>query len=255
MSTSVTAREQARATLVDAIKQAAGRQVAAEGAVRLSVRAVAREVGMVSSAVYRYFPSRDDLLTALIVDAYDDLGSTVEQAVAGIPPERVRERWRAACVAVRSWAAAGPQQYRLLFGSPVPGYRAPQDTVAPGARVPGALIAVVRDGWVTGRVATGTAASIGPVLSDQLTRIAEAFAVELPPVVVLRVALAWTQLFGVVTFELFGQLVGALEPADEFFGACVTAMADLIGLAQDQRKVHSDVPEDRGEGTHNCAGS
>lgn len=93
-------------------------------------------------------------------------------------------------------------------------------------------MAVVRDGWVAGRVQSGAATGMPPFLSAQLTGISAALAVELPPPVVLRVAVAWTQLFGVVTFELFGQLAGALEPADEFFAASVEAMADLIGLAR-----------------------
>jgi AcrR family transcriptional regulator len=238
VNASATARDLARATLIDSIKQAARRQVAAEGAARLSVRAVAREVGMVSSAVYRYFPSRDELLTALIIDAYDALGLAVEKAVASVPPERARARWRAACAAVRNWATAGPQQYGLLFGSPVPGYRAPQDTVAPGARVPVALMAVVRDGWVAGRLTgsapvASTSEQLSPRLSGQLAAIGDASAGELPPAVVLSVAVAWTQLFGMVTFELFGQLAGSLDPADDFFDAAVDAMADLIGLARD----------------------
>ena len=233
MSASATARSLARATLVDSIKQAARRQVAADGAARLSVRAVAREVGMVSSAVYRYFPSRDELLTALIIDAYDALGSAVEQAVAGVPPERARERWGAACAAVRRWANAGPQEYGLIFGSPVPGYRAPQDTVAPGARVPAALITVVREARVAGRVRSGEEPALPKGLSGQLDAVAAALAAELPPAVVLRVAMAWMQLFGIVSFELFGQLAGSFEPADELFGAAVDAMADAIGLLQD----------------------
>lgn len=235
MTASVTARELARATLVDTIKQAARAQVAVDGAARLSVRAVAREVGMVSSAVYRYFPSRDDLLTALIVDAYDSLGSAVERAIGGVPAERAGERWQAACGAVRGWALAGPQEYGLIFGSPVPGYQAPPDTLAPASRVPAALLSIVQDAWVAGRVQT---ASAGPevlpaVLSVQLDGIQQGLGVEVPAQVVLRVAMAWTHLFGLVTFELFGQLAGTLDPADEFFEASVRVMANLIGLLPD----------------------
>ena len=232
MNASVSARELARATLVDTIKQAARAQVATDGAARLSVRAVAREIGMVSSAVYRYFPSRDDLLTSLIVDAYESLADAVEQAVAGLPTEQPVVRWAAACTAVRSWAVAGPQEYGLIFGSPVPGYKAPPDTLAPAARVPAALLSVVGDAWAAGRVRT----SSGPlpaVLSAQLEGVGRALDIQLPADVVLRVAMAWTQLFGMVTFELFGQLAGTLDPADEFFAASVGAMADLIGLMPD----------------------
>lgn len=231
MNAGVTARELARATLIDSIKQAAQRQVATEGAAKLSVRAVAREVGMVSSAVYRYFPSRDELLTALIVDAYDDLGAAVEQAAAGVAPERVRERWRAVCAAVRHWAAAGPQQYGLLFGSPVPGYQAPSETIPPAARVPTALLAVVRDGWVAGRVQGVSDAPMPGALAGQLAAVTEALATELPAALVLRVAIAWTQLFGLITFELFGQLISTFDPADAFFAVSIDTMADLMGLA------------------------
>lgn len=233
MKAAATAREIARANLVESIKQTARAQIVAEGAARLSVRAVAREVGMVSSAVYRYFPSRDELLTALIIDAYDALGGAVERAVGGVPPARTRERWRRACAAIRDWATAAPQEYALLFGSPVPGYRAPQDTVAPAARVPAALIAVVQDGWTAGRIRASGDPALPTLLSEQLTTVGRALAADVPPILMLRVAMAWTQLFGMVTFELFGQFVGSFDPADEFFDACVEALADVIGLIRD----------------------
>ncbi len=89
MSTARGARARARIEVTAAIKEEARRQLAAEGAAKLSLRAVARELGMVSSALYRYFPSRDDLLTALIIDAYDSLGESAEAAhaqVAGAGP-------------------------------------------------------------------------------------------------------------------------------------------------------------------------
>src|SRR4051812_30354536 len=97
-----TARERVRAELTREITDAARRQLAEVGAAALSLRAVAREVGMVSSAVYRYFPSRDDLLTRLIIDGYDDVGAAAEAAdVPSAPPV---ERWLAVCRAVRAWA-------------------------------------------------------------------------------------------------------------------------------------------------------
>jgi AcrR family transcriptional regulator len=120
-----TARERARAELTREIKEEARRQLAVAGVGGLSLRAVASELGMVSSALYRYFPSRDDLLTALIVDAYNALGDAAEQAIAG--PAAARERWIAAWHAVRDWARSNPHEYALIYGSPVPGYRAPDD--------------------------------------------------------------------------------------------------------------------------------
>ena len=99
-----TARERVRAELTAEITDAARRQLAEVGAAALSLRAVAREVGMVSSAVYRYFPSRDELLTRLIIESYDALGAAAEEADdPSLPP---RERWLAVCRAVRGWAVA-----------------------------------------------------------------------------------------------------------------------------------------------------
>jgi AcrR family transcriptional regulator len=145
-----TARERARAELTREITEEARRQLAAAGAQGLSLRAVARELGMVSSALYRYFPSRDDLLTALIIDAYDAIGDVTESAIAAVSAERPRERWAAACHAIREWARAHPHEYALLYGSPVPGYRAPQSTVAPAARVPVALVGVLAEAAASG---------------------------------------------------------------------------------------------------------
>ena len=136
-----TPRERVRAELSREIKEEARRQLAASGADGLSLRAVAKELGMVSSALYRYYPSRDDLLTVLIIDAYDALGAAAEGAIA--PGQAAagraapaRDRWLAACHAIRDWARANPHEYALIYGSPVPGYRAPEATIGPAARVP-----------------------------------------------------------------------------------------------------------------------
>src|SRR5947208_8086352 len=113
MSTTRGARARARIEVTAAIKDEARRQLAAEGAARLSLRAVARELGMVSSALYRYFPSRDDLLTALIIDAYDAIGAAAEKALARAEDEPPPERWIAVCRAVGEWAVAHPHEYAL----------------------------------------------------------------------------------------------------------------------------------------------
>src|SRR5487761_1782376 len=104
-----TARERARIQITGEIKDEARRQLSATGA-QLSQRAVARELGVVSSALYRYFPSRDDLLTALIIDAYDALGAAAEAAGAAAGQAGYRDRWRACCQAVRDWALAHPHE-------------------------------------------------------------------------------------------------------------------------------------------------
>jgi AcrR family transcriptional regulator len=231
MNAGRTARERARAELTREIKDAARRQLAASGAGALSLRAVARELGMVSSALYRYFPSRDDLLTALIIDAYDALGDAAEKAEAQVDRTDHRGRWRAACHAVRGWARAHPHEYALIYGSPVPGYVAPQDTVTSASRVPLLLVAVVRDAFADGVLTVPEGGRpLTPVLAEQVAELAANIAPELPSVVLVNALMTWTQLFGMLSFELFGQLVGSVDPSDEFFAAGVEQLADLVGL-------------------------
>ncbi|HSZ43142.1 MAG TPA: TetR/AcrR family transcriptional regulator [Trebonia sp.] len=230
---STTARERARAELTREIKEEAKRQLAVAGADGLSLRAVARSLGLVSSALYRYFPSRDDLLTALIIDAYNSLGTAVESAAEGAD-RAPRARWASACAAVRAWARANPHEYALIYGSPVPGYRAPEATVGPASRLPLAFIGILRDAGVRGAAAdgavpvTGVLAEQAAVVSD-LARAGDERQV-LPPGVMVRGVMAWTQLFGMVSFELFGQFVGSFDPPDAFFEHAVAEMAAFVGL-------------------------
>ncbi len=142
-----TARSLAREAVHASILAAARARLTEEGPAQLSLRAVARDVGLVSSAVYRYFPSRDDLLTALLVLDYDELGAAVEAAEAPVDRSDHVGRWVAACRAVRQWAIGHPGDFALLYGSPVPGYVAPQDTVEPASRTTHVLVRVVTDAW------------------------------------------------------------------------------------------------------------
>jgi len=229
MNVSVSARELARANVTAAIKDAARHRLAVDGAAKLSVRAVARDVGMVSSAVYRYFPTRDDLLTDLIVDAYNALADAMEHADATVPTDEVNLRWRAMCTGVRQWAKAHPHEYALIFGSPIPDYQAPENTIGPAARIPTALLAAVRHGWSIGAIHAAPDQPMPDRLRVQIAMVAEELASDLPLAILFRVAVAWTQLFGMVTFELFGQFAGTLEPADEFFDTTVATMTDFLG--------------------------
>ncbi|MEU3467265.1 TetR/AcrR family transcriptional regulator [Streptomyces sp. NPDC048387] len=229
MSTVRGVRERARIEVTAAIKDEARRRLAEEGAAKLSLRAVARELGMASSALYRYFPSRDELLTALIIDAYDSVGAAAEAAAAaalaaGAPP---RDRWTAVCAAFRSWALAHPHEYALIYGSPVPGYSAPQDTIGPASRVAGVLLGIVRSAH------EGRGLSLPPLppeLRDEAARMTADFAPGLPPEVTAALVAAWAQLSGLVSFELFGQFNRVVEEREAFFTHATTQLAHAVGL-------------------------
>lgn len=230
MSSSRTARERVRAELTREITDIARRHLATEGAGGLSLRAVAREMGMVSSAIYRYFPSRDDLLTALIIDGYNAVGEAVEHADAARPPEDHTGRWLAVCHAVRDWALAHPHEYALLYGSPVPGYQAPQDTVA----------AAVRDTIVYGRIISDAyrAGALNPPdvcppvpapFSEDAARV-RAIIPDVPDDVIVRSLIAWTGLFGWLSFELFGQFNNTVLDTGTAFDHSMRCQAAFLGL-------------------------
>ncbi|MEU8773813.1 TetR/AcrR family transcriptional regulator [Streptomyces sp. NPDC048606] len=229
MSTVRGARERARIEVTAAIKDEARRALAAEGAAKLSLRAVARELGMVSSALYRYFPSRDELLTALIIDAYDSVGAVAEAAdaealAAGAPP---RARWLAVCTAIRGWALAHPHEYALIYGSPVPGYSAPLDTVGPASRAAETFIGILRAAHA------GRGLALPPLpgnLRPEARRMAADFDEGLPPEVAAALVATWAQLFGLISFELFGQFERVVEERDAFFAYAADRLGREVGL-------------------------
>ena len=224
-----TVRERVRAELTAEITAAARRQLAEVGAAGLSLRAVARELGMASSALYRYFPSRDDLLTRLITDGYDALGAAAEDADDPAAPPR--ERWLAVCRAVRSWARAHPHEYALLYGTPVPGYAAPRETVPAAARVGLVLGRVLGDAARSGTLPDTAGRERDPELvSDETAAILGGAHPALDDAVRVRALLAWSSLYGTVSFELFGQLVGSVADVDRYFDVAMGELADLMGL-------------------------
>jgi AcrR family transcriptional regulator len=177
------------------------------GAAALSLRAVTRDLGMVSSAVYRYVGSRDELLTLLVVDAYTELGDAVDARLADSRRTAWDTRILAVCNAVRDWALSEPARYALLYGSPVPGYQAPgEQTTEPGTRVILTLLRLVAEGVTAGDVIDGPA--LVPVprpLRADLARVAADVGMEVDPAVMARAVLLWATLFGAVSLEVFGQ--------------------------------------------------
>ncbi len=203
-----------------------------EGAAGLSLRSIARELGMVSSAIYRYVDSRDDLLTRLIVEAYESLGSAAESAAAASAGRPDTERWVDTAVAIRAWALARPHEYMLLYGSPVPGYAAPDDTVVPGTRVTLALLSIVRDAAGAGRLTTPpTTVDVDPGLGDDLDQLTRLVELPVSPATAVAVLAAWTQLFGLLTFELTNQTRGVVDDHEALFTTTARLGAATIGLA------------------------
>jgi AcrR family transcriptional regulator len=226
-ATAPTARDRARAELTEEIKTVARRHLAEHGSAALSLRAVAREVGMVSSAVYRYFPSRDELLTALIVDAYDAVGRSAEEALAASAGSVVA-RWVGVSGAIRAWALAHPHEYALIYGSPVPGYAAPPDTIDPATRVAVALLQIVVDGVAAGEIGTDENAEVGRAVGSDFAQLRALAAPGVPDAVLSRALLAWSSLFGSISLEMFGHLHNVIHDYDAYFELQMRSVAEYL---------------------------
>ncbi|MGN7780328.1 TetR/AcrR family transcriptional regulator [Mycolicibacterium sp. 22603] len=195
-------RQEARDRIEAQIVHVGRRHLAADGAAGLSLRAIARELGMVSSAVYRYVSSRDDLLTLLLVDAYDDLADAVDAAArTGDWDHRLVGLARAA----RAWALDQPARWALLYGSPVPGYHAPPElTVGPGTRVIATLLSIVAEGVRSGAVGD-SGESMGEPISSDFDGIRAEFGFTGGDRLMLACLSTWATVVGAISLEVFGQ--------------------------------------------------
>lgn len=229
-SRSATARDRVRAELTREISEVARRHLATEGAVGLSLRAVAREMGMASSAIYRYFPSKDDLLTALIIDGYNALGEAVEAAERACARDDHPARWLALCRSVRDWALANTHEYALLYGSPVPGYQAPQDTIGPALRDTIVYGRLISEAHAAGVLAEPAGLPSAPsALAGDLARVREVMP-GVPDDLVARAVVAWAGTFGMISFELFGQFDNVVKDRASMFDYSALSLGRLVGL-------------------------
>ena len=225
------ARARVRAEMTAEIVAEARAELADVGAAALSIRSVARRLGVVPSALYRYFPSRDSLLTALIVEAYEAVGAAAERADAGAATAATAgtlDRWLAVCRAVRGWAQEHPHQWALIYGSPVPGYAAPQATVDAALRITEVVAGLVRS---SRRKPPAAVFNPAPHLDPVLEPIREALLPGRPAETVAAALLAWTALIGMVTLELFGHYEGATTGFAPVFVYSMEAAGRAAGLS------------------------
>jgi AcrR family transcriptional regulator len=221
-------RQDTRDRIEGQIIELGRRHLITDGAAGLSLRAIARDLGMVSSAVYRYVASRDELLTLLLVDAYDELADAVDNARGNVDGP-----WRDQLVAVahaaRIWAVEQPASWALLYGSPVPGYQAPAErTVGPGTRVVQTLFEMVAAGIAGGDIAE-TGVEVQAPLSSDFDRLRQEFAFSGSDAAVAKCFLLWAGLIGAISLEVFGQYgPGTLSEAGAVFGIQIQLLIDAI---------------------------
>jgi len=196
-----TPRQRYRTQVQEEIKKHAWEQIATAGASALSLNAIAKQMGMSGPALYRYFANRDELITALIRDAYQSLSDTVRGAAAdggGL---------RGLAHALRTWALDDPQRYLLIYGTPVPGYQAPEDTT----RLANEVMAALLDASAAGGFRALPPSPLQDHLADHSTWAGPHSA---RPENVHRALICWTRLHGVLSLEVSGQFHGmGFDPA------------------------------------------
>jgi AcrR family transcriptional regulator len=243
MPTARTARERVRDEVTREILDVARAHLARDGAAALSLRSIARDLEMAPSALYRYFDGRDVLLSALIVSAYASVADRAEQA-----SEAARKRgevdaawWMAVPRAMRAWGLSTPYEWGLIFGSPVPGYRAPQETIVPYTRLASAYVRPVAAALAAGRLAGAGAALAAAALEAPTPEVPEGLEAALAPVrevllpgapvqTVQQVLVSWVTVVGAISLELFGHWHNTVLDPELFFEQSMRDEAYRVGL-------------------------
>ena len=232
-------RDRVRADTVREIRLTARRVLVEQGADRLALRAIAREMGMTAPALYRYFDSREALVEQVVVDLYDELCGVMEAARDAVTPPHPARQLIATSRAFRTWATTHHAEFGLLFGSA-------SDTVAPDAvlrRQEGPVFeAGQRFGAICATLLTlvylddpfpiPTDEELGPQLQEQLRLWCEKLPMPLPLGVTYVFLHCWMRLYGMVAMEIFGHLRFALDDAEPMFEAELRSMAERLGAAE-----------------------
>ena len=228
-------RDRLRQETVAEIKRLAWAQIAKSGAAAVSLRAIAREMGMTSSAIYRYFSSRDQLLTALAEDGFTSLADTLEAAEgqSGKRAERLDARFLRVAGAYRTWCLAHPSEYALMFGTPVPGFEVEEvggNVHAELTRGVNVLFRVMIDGMQSGMIQPPPLAGPGAArLRAKLRRWPAHEGEGLPPAALAACLFVWNQLHGAIALEVFGHVPPALIPADDIFDQQMRQLLAMLG--------------------------
>jgi AcrR family transcriptional regulator len=219
-------RERLREATREEIKAVARRQMAESGTASLSLTAIARAMELVPSALYRYFPDRDALITALILDAFSDLAAALAAADAAEPATHYGQRLMAAAMVYRSWSLANPIEFQLVFGNPIPGYEGPIELTGPAME----RVFSVFLGTIQAAHAAGKLRPIADYRPEALTQYEKAHTPRYDPPVMYSGLAGWTTMHGVVTLELFGFLPHSLAEREHFFRGRMQLYLESIGL-------------------------
>jgi AcrR family transcriptional regulator len=224
----ISRRARLREQTSDEIKTIALKLMADGGPDAISLRAIARQMGMTAGAIYSYFATRDDLVTTLIGDVYTAAVRAAESARDAVPETDPGGRIVAWAQAMRAWALANPEGFRLIYGDPVPGYQAPDDGPAKDAelRACTGLVDLVAAAWPSAAAQQSDRRRYewSDFEPDLVDHVRERFA-DLPPEAIALTLRVWGRMHGLVALEIYGHLSGLVHDRESVY---CDEMSDLV---------------------------
>ncbi|WUW26299.1 TetR/AcrR family transcriptional regulator [Streptomyces sp. NBC_01463] len=223
-------RERRRTAATQEIVDAAERHIAEHGPAALSLRAVARSLGMTVQALYHYFPSRDALVTVLVTKAYDDLADAVQAAVDNPAEGPPLPRLVIAAEGYRNWATSHPERFQLLYGTPLRGYAAPADgpTTQAMRRMSAIFEHEMFGGFTQEQLAAAETSALSPALRTYLEQLPHYGLGHLPPAATALLLSSWGHLHGLVVLEVFGHSSFLGEHQGEMFRGAIQNLLDDV---------------------------
>jgi AcrR family transcriptional regulator len=230
-------REQAheRGEMIGQIKAAARRQMAQYGTAGLSLRGIARELGITAPAIYNYFPRLEDLITALIVDTFTALAEAMEAAEAEVESDRPYDKVIALCLAYRRWAVTHPVDFQLIYGNPIPGYHAPEELTIPLARRPFlGLFRCFMEAHLNGEMTIPAEyRDLPPATIEGIAAWKRMSGIEMSDALVALLMSGWSRVHGMVMLELFHHIHPLVGDGETFYRYEIDAFAERLGMKRE----------------------
>ncbi len=228
-------RDRVRAATSDEIKQTARRILVADGPDAVSLRAIARDMGMTAPALYRYFGSHEDLIKHVVADIFGEIADDIHAAIAAAGQASdgdMATKLVAACREFRRWSLSHKEEFGLLFGTPLPGLEGVHDEVidACAAKFSGTFFALFLELWRKHPFPVPADEEIDPRLRGQLAHYRHLLGTDLPLGAGLTFLRCWVRLYGMVSLEVFGHLSFALDDAAPMFEITLAELATMVGL-------------------------
>jgi AcrR family transcriptional regulator len=217
------------------IKREARKQMAQYGTAGIALRGIARELGITAPAIYNYYPRLDDLITALIVDAFNDLADAIQSAEEAEAAPGCGPKIIASCMAYREWAVTHPVDFQLIYGNPIPGYHAPAEITVPLARRPfDGLFRLFLEAYQTGElVVPAEYAPVPATITAHVGAWPPQAGYTFPDALLCLLMRGWARIHGMVMLELFGHIGPVVGDTSAFYRYEMEALMRRLGLNPD----------------------